>query len=194
MTYEINVEVAPEGESLERIKSRLILITMQRQANAGEPIKEIDAMIDLRTRSMAGDEPSAEQWKLARANLADRVNLAYRADLVSDLVILLGDRLTAIPNLDAKILNAVEIEKKWTLEMGDWHGSNACGTTHCRGGSAVILHPIGRELEAVFGNWLAADVIYQKSTGRMPNFFASNEDAMADIRQSAATTAATTAT
>jgi hypothetical protein len=96
---------------------------------------------------------------------------------------MLGSRLAPVARLDAQILEAVEAGR-WSLDMGSWHGESACGTTHCRAGSAIALHPMGAELERVFGPWLAGAAIYLRSTGRVPDFFASNADALADMRAS----------
>jgi len=85
-----------------------------------------------------------------------------------------------IPELDANILAA--IERGSTLEMDAYH---TCKTTHCRGGFAIMLHPQGRALEEVFGSRLVAAAIYLVSTGKIPDFFSSNEDAMASIRKGA---------
>jgi len=67
--------------------------------------------------------------------------------------------------------------------MSDWH---QCKTTHCRAGWAITINPAGAELERVFGAEWAGRLIYLKSTGRVPDFFASNERALADIRRCAA--------
>ncbi len=67
--------------------------------------------------------------------------------------------------------------------MGNWH---KCNTTHCRGGWAVILAgKKGKALEDKFGVFLAATLIYLKSTGRIPDFFATNRAAMADLKKCA---------
>jgi hypothetical protein len=73
--------------------------------------------------------------------------------------------------------------------MGSWHGDNMCGSTHCRAGWAITLHPLGHELEAAFGPELAGSIIYMSSTGRVPNFFADTDEALADIRACAASEA-----
>ena len=102
---------------------------------------------------------------------------------------LLGDRLTPTPEIDALILAEIDA-KRILLDMGYIHGEddNVCGTTHCRAGSAIVLHPMGLELERVFGWRLAASVIYlaaRRGTtldGQVPDFNASDEDALADMR------------
>lgn len=102
--------------------------------------------------------------------------------LATAVVRLLGDRLQPLLRLDRAVLSAVEAPG-CSLYMGSYHH---CETTHCRAGWAITLHPLGRDLEAAFGPWLAGAVIYQVSTGRVPNFFASDEAALADIRACAA--------
>lgn len=85
------------------------------------------------------------------------------------------------------------IDNGGSLEMGNWH---LCGTTHCRGGWAVILAgDAGKMLEAIYGTGTAAALIYASSRPeeKVPDFFASNEDALADIRKCAAEQTATEA-
>ena len=65
-----------------------------------------------------------------------------------------------------------------SLEMGSWH---TCETTHCRAGWAVVLHPQGRELEEKYGTSASGALIYNACSGYVPDFYASNEDAMKDI-------------
>jgi uncharacterized protein YjbI with pentapeptide repeats len=90
-----------------------------------------------------------------------------------------------VKNLDAKILASLG-KKDCALEMSIWH---TCGTTHCRGGWAIIhAGKKGVELEKKVGSHVAAILIYQASRPEdapMPNFFASNEDARRDIEESA---------
>jgi hypothetical protein len=69
------------------------------------------------------------------------------------------------------------------LDMAIWH---ACGTTHCRGGWAVVLAgDAGKALETFHGTLLAAQLIYRES-GYPINpcrFFDSNEEALADMKR-----------
>jgi hypothetical protein len=117
--------------------------------------------------------------KLAGAYLA----VAYLTDAVKD------EEIPAIPKIDAVIL--AEIERGGTLAMDDWHGpeNHWCGTTHCRAGWAIhCAGELGKKLEDKIGPQAAAALIYQKSRPgvRHPNFFATHEDAMADLRKCAA--------
>ena len=87
----------------------------------------------------------------------------------------------SIPGLDAKILAAVATGG--SLNMRTWH---TCETTHCRAGWAIaIAGATGAELEESIGPCAAGALIYYASTGCVPDFFASNEDALADIRKCA---------
>ena len=92
-------------------------------------------------------------------------------------------RAPIIPNIDAAILAA--IEAGGTLNMSEWH---TCETTHCRAGWAITLAgPEGKALEDLFGSATAGALIYLASTERkiVPDFYATNEAAMADIRKCA---------
>jgi hypothetical protein len=83
-----------------------------------------------------------------------------------------------VPKLDAQILERIE-SGQGELDMGTWH---TCETTHCRAGWAVTLAgEAGRTLEAKIGTAAAGALIYHRSTGRVPDFYASDEDALADI-------------
>ena len=68
--------------------------------------------------------------------------------------------------------------------MSDWH---TCETTHCRAGWAIHLAgAAGYALEQKLGSAeLAGRAIYLASTGRAPSFYASDEDALEDLRRCA---------
>ena len=108
---------------------------------------------------------------LCRANLC-RANLCRAKGVTAPV----------IPNLDDAILAA--IESGGTLNMDSWH---TCETTHCRAGWAVHLAGVaGQALEDRVGPSAAGALIYHASTGHVPDFMASNEAALADIRACAA--------
>ena len=84
-----------------------------------------------------------------------------------------------IEDLDAKIVAAIECGGK--LDMNHWH---TCETTHCRAGWAITLAgEDGIALEKKFGSAAAGALIYAKSTpdAKIPNFYASNKEAMEDL-------------
>ncbi len=74
------------------------------------------------------------------------------------------------------------------LDMGDWH---TCATTHCRAGWVVILAgKAGKALETKLDSTAAAaTLIYLASDpalDRVPDFYCSNEKALADMKARAA--------
>ena len=71
------------------------------------------------------------------------------------------------------------------LDMSTWH--RPCGTTHCRAGWVVTLAgEAGAALEFAMGTAAAAAVIYLASDpklAKIPNFYADNETALAEMKQ-----------
>ena len=115
---------------------------------------------------------------LTRADLTD-TNLTS-ADLTGAVGLPVAP---IIPHIDAAILSAINGHK---LEMAIWRSK--CGMTYCRGGFAILLaEEAGAELEARTSPYLAARLIYEASRPGIPcpDFFASNESAMADLRECA---------
>jgi uncharacterized protein YjbI with pentapeptide repeats len=87
-----------------------------------------------------------------------------------------------VPDLHKKVLEACT-QEGCKLEMSDWHH---CETTHCRAGWAITLAgKEGKLLEDKFGPAVAGTLIYQASTGMVPDFYTNNEIAMADIKRCA---------
>ena len=90
----------------------------------------------------------------------------------------------AIPNIHQRLAEVVTPEN---LDMEVWH---TCETTHCRAGWVVTLAgKPGRDLEKEIGTGAAAALIYMASDPdleQIPNWVASNEDALADIQAMAA--------
>ena len=94
-----------------------------------------------------------------------------------------------IENIHQRIYEAASVEN--ALDMDKWHGSGGiCGTTHCRAGWVVYLAgEEGKKLEEKMGTAAAAIAIYAVSDpeyfGRegLPNFYASNETALADMKR-----------
>ena len=87
-----------------------------------------------------------------------------------------------VENLDVRIAETVS-GGAGALNMGDWH---TCDTTHCRAGWAI--HHAGRagyDLEAQIGPAAAGARIYRASVGYVPDFYASTDDALADIHSRA---------
>ncbi len=103
----------------------------------------------------------------------------------ADLRGALGLTAPIIPNIDAAILAAVE-SAGCGLDMESWH---TCETTHCRAGWAIHLagRP-GKILEDRIGPSPAGALIYAASRPNqpIPDFYASNEEYLADLRKCAA--------
>lgn len=71
------------------------------------------------------------------------------------------------------------------LDMDYWH-STECKTTHCRAGWVITLAgEAGRALEKAVGSSMAGALIYFRSTGEVPDFYANDEAALANIRRAA---------
>lgn len=89
-----------------------------------------------------------------------------------------------IPDIHKAIYQAVS--KDGSLNMDSWH---TCETTHCRAGWAIHLAgDAGKELEKKVGSDVAGALIYMASDPsleRVPDWFASNEDSMDDIKKMA---------
>jgi hypothetical protein len=99
------------------------------------------------------------------------------------------EEIPVIPKIDAVIL--AEIENGGILDMTSWHGPKEhwCGTTHCRAGWAIhCAGKKGKALQDRFGPQIAGTLIYHASRPGIPapHFFASDENALADIRKCAA--------
>lgn len=132
---------------------------------------------------------------LTNAPVAELVTRANRYRLLSeDLSAAEWAALAAyyaapvLPNIDAQILAALAAGGE--LNMSNWH---TCATTHCRAGWAI--HLAGQDGYALAhrlaDSELAGQLIYVASGyDRPPDFFASNEDALREIRAAAARTGA----
>ena len=68
--------------------------------------------------------------------------------------------------------------------MREWH---TCETTHCRAGWVTVLAGEGgKALEDTYGTAAAAALIYQASDPtleRIPDFYTTNDEAMADMKR-----------
>jgi uncharacterized protein YjbI with pentapeptide repeats len=96
-----------------------------------------------------------------------------------------GSWIPRIENIHQAIYEAAV--KPGALDMGTWHAGDYCGTTHCRAGWTVVLAGDGgRVLEGCYGTAAAAALIYQASDPtleRIPDFYASNDSALADMKR-----------
>ena len=144
------------------------LLTLPDFTSNGYPsMREVSRAIDGMHRRGETETPSASQWALVDPYVISRWSWP-------------AEGVPLVPRLDQQILSATE---RGSLGMSNWH----CGATHCRAGWAVVLAGNkGRFLEACYGTENAARLIYEASTGRIaPDFYATQEDAIADIRRCA---------
>jgi len=99
-----------------------------------------------------------------------------------------GAEVLLVGNIDAQILAAVTARPD-AFDMSVWHQEKDCGTTHCRAGWAIALAgDAGYALEKAVGPALAGALIYARARAgkRVPDFYASNDVALASIREDAA--------
>ena len=86
-----------------------------------------------------------------------------------------------IPDIHKAVYDAAS--KPGALRMEAWH--HECGTAHCRAGWVVTLAGDGgKALEWMMGTAAAAALIYQASDPeleRVPDFYCSNDEALADM-------------
>jgi hypothetical protein len=134
------------------------------------------------------ERANLEGANLADANLAD-ANLegAYLAgaEKRAERFRARHPEVPVVANLDQRILDVIAAGAG-KLEMSQWH-STSCETTHCRAGWAITLAgEAGKKLEEEHGPARAGGMIYRASTGRVPHFYATNDDALKDIQECAA--------
>jgi len=136
---------------------------------------------DLRRANLSGADLSGADLRradLSGANLrgADLSGVDLRGADKAPL------EIPIVNDLDAAIHAQVcGTDPPGTLNMSQWH---TCETTHCRAGWAIHLAgEAGRRLEDAVGACAAGALIYHASTGRVPDFYAPDADALADICQ-----------
>ena len=94
----------------------------------------------------------------------------------------LPEGVPAVPDLVVRLVEAVGPSGEH-LNMRTWH--HPCGTAHCLAGWTVTLSgEAGAALESRFDTNAAAALIWSASTDQpVPSWFASNEDALADLKK-----------
>ncbi|MBL4590774.1 MAG: pentapeptide repeat-containing protein [Phycisphaerales bacterium] len=89
-----------------------------------------------------------------------------------------------IENIHTAVYAAAKGED--ALDMEQWH---TCGSKHCRAGWVVTLAgAAGKVMEGVYGPGVAAALIYMASDPEMkkvPNWLASDEDALENMKEMA---------
>ena len=141
-----------------------------------------------RHRKWVRNEDGGEKANLSGANLSG----AYLRDAnlsganLRDAY-LSGANLSGVPkieNIHQKVYAAAS--QPDALDMSSWH---TCETTHCRAGWVIALAgEAGAAMEFCLGTSAAASLIYLKSDPKLekiPDFHASNKDALEDMKRSA---------
>lgn len=177
--------------NLQLIADKAALFFLNQFGDVGVEVEQTKTLI---RRKIDGDNPTKEEWVGNANNFAhtfandfayDLANgnahtYAYAEETADYIIKLLGDDLILMPDIDKQVLFKVQEEGN-TLDMSAWHYGDICGTTHCRAGWEVVIHPQGGELEKYFGKWMAASVIHKSSTGVFADYYASKDEAMADL-------------
>lgn len=144
---------------------------------------ELKIILD-RHKAWLAKEPNGEQADLSGANLrgadlrgADLSEADLRwADLSgANLLKAIVPIVAPMPTIKQDILSRIK-QDGCKLDMSQWH---TCETTHCMAGWATTIHPQGKLLESMIGPNAAGALIFNASVGEVPNFYATNEKAMA---------------
>jgi hypothetical protein len=148
---------------------------------------------DLSDANLRGADLSNARLNGANLNGADLSDANLRGSDLSNARLSRADlsgvklsfAIPVVPGIDEAIM--AEIDRGCSVDMSAWHAS--CGTAHCRAGWAIHLAGTsGYNLEEEVGSCAAGALIYAASRpGPVPDFYASNEEALADIRASATT-------
>jgi len=133
---------------------------------------------DLRYADISGVDISGANLRGANLRRADLSGVDLRGAKLL--------KAPVVPQLHTRMLAAISAPGAG-LNMGAWH---SCETTHCRAGWAVVLAgEAGRALENDVGPAMAGALITLASCpwmDRVPDFYESNEDALASIKDAAA--------
>ena len=144
---------------------------------------------DLRDADLRGADLSGAELRGAVLRGAVLIGAVLSgADLrVADLRdAVLRENLEGVPfikDIHQTVYNACTVPPD-ALDMVGWH---KCETTHCRAGWVVTLAGEGgKALKFAMGTPAAAAIIYLKSDPKlekMPDFYCSNEEALADMKR-----------
>jgi hypothetical protein len=144
---------------------------------------------DMRGANLSGADLSGADMRGANLSGADLSGADMRGANLSGADMrganLIGANLrecpVKIPDIHKAVYEAASQPN--ALDMGTWH----CGTSHCRAGWVVTLAGEGgKALEYAMGTPAAATAIYLASDPnleKVPNFYATNDEAMADMKR-----------
>jgi hypothetical protein len=167
-----NVQFTAEFETTPLMTPRVKLgLAVQWGYRSGADLRDADLRdADLRDADLSGAD-------LRDADLRD-ADLSG-ADLRGAV---LRDFPVKIPNIHQAVFAAASAPQ--ALDMATWH---KCETAHCRAGWVTTLAGDGgKALEWMMGPAAAAALIYAASDPtleKVPNFYATNEEALADMKR-----------
>jgi hypothetical protein len=99
-------------------------------------------------------------------------------DMVKYILKVAPELVPNIKDLPSRILKDISVNGFY-LNMLRWH---TCETTHCLAGFCEIYaEEKGKFLVKHFGHWMCGALIFYKSTGHIPDFYASDEDAISEL-------------
>lgn len=142
---------------------------------------------------IVGYVTAAELLDRIEAGEVENANSYYSGtsleDVAEKLTVCKDAEIPVLRNIDSLVLESVQAEG-CRLDMTDWHGEDneLCGTTHCRAGW-VTHHIRDSEFARHYSKWdpgFIGAAVYAASTGRIPNFYCTNAEAMDDLRRCAA--------
>lgn len=131
----------------------------------------------------------------AEIDCSEDTPLRIKVGLAAKWAFKSGADLSGVPqveNIHQKVYEAASQPN--ALDMGSWHATDACGTTHCRAGWVVALAgEAGRAMEFCMGTPAAAAMIYLASDPKIekiPDFYCGNTEALEDMKRLAEAEAA----
>ena len=137
---------------------------------------------DLRGADLRGADLSDADLSGADLSDADLSDAVLRGADLRGADLRGAGKIPVIPNIHQVVYAAASDTD--ALDMATWH---TCETTHCRAGWVVTLAgAAGAAMEWCLGTPAAAALIYQASDPgleKIPDFYASNEDALADMKK-----------
>ncbi len=132
---------------------------------------------DDRNRLLA--DCNSDLWSVRRRAFAALGPLAKDDAEVRAAIQAIVGPLPVVTGLASQVLKRVETDPA-ALDMATWHH---CETTHCLAGWATHLAGArGAELESQFNAAIAGALIWGVSEGYVPDFYADNATALADLR------------
>jgi hypothetical protein len=177
-----NVQFTAEFETTPLMTPRVKLgLAVQWGYRSGADLRDADLRdadlsgADLRDADLRDADLSGADLRDADLRDADLSGADLRGAVLRDFPV-------KIPNIHQAVFAAASAPQ--ALDMATWH---KCETAHCRAGWVTTLAGDGgKALEWMMGPAAAAALIYAASDPtleKVPNFYATNEEALADMKR-----------